>query len=369
MRMAELLVCLPLFAAAPNAFAQGTAFSYQGCLKTSGQPANGSYDFRFRLVTDPLGNTYVGSPCIASGIPVSNSLFMTTMDFGPGIFTGTDYWLEVAVRTNGAFTDYTVLAPHQSIAPSPYAIFAATAGNLTGAIAPAQLPAVVVTNGASSVSLSGTFSGDGTGLSGVALLAGGNTFSGNQTFSEGNVGIGTNKPATKLVVAGTVTAANFSGDGGGLTNVISASQGDYLFAYANSGVQSEGTFTAFKYAIGPGTNINFNSRGPFSDWTVAPSPVGPVFVAAHTGVYWVQFTVSDTYLQGGGYPHFQAVLNGVKIPGSQCTPIYQGSTTTAFITPIKAGERLAIQCTPYSTQTLGTFNAGYFASLNILRIK
>ncbi len=52
----------------------------------------------------------------------------------------------------------------------------------SGTIPVAQLPSVVVTNGASGVNITGTFNGNGSGLTGVALLAGGNTFSGNQTI-------------------------------------------------------------------------------------------------------------------------------------------------------------------------------------------
>lgn len=369
MRTAQLftrLGTLLLFLAVNSVVAQGTAFTYQGCLKTSGVPANGSYDFRFRLAADAQGNQYVGSAYLASGIPVTEGLFMMTMDFGPGIFTGSNYWLEVAVRTNGAYTDYTVLSPLQSIAPTPYAIFAGEAGKMTGTVEVAQLPSAVITNGASSVNLAGVFSGDGRALTGIALLEGGNTFSGNQIFTNGNVGIGTTKPDTKLVVNGTITASSFIGDGAGLTNTFRPTQGDYLFAYANSGVQSNGTYTAFKYVVEPGANITFNSRGASSDWTTTS---GQVFVAAHTGVYWVQYNVSDAYVQGGGFPHFQATLNGVRIPGGQCSPIAQGNTTTSFIVAINAGDRLGIQCTPYAAQTLGTWNAGYFASLNVLRLK
>ena len=44
-----------------STFAQGTAFTYQGRLNASGQPANGVYDLRFRLSSDALGNNYVGA--------------------------------------------------------------------------------------------------------------------------------------------------------------------------------------------------------------------------------------------------------------------------------------------------------------------
>src|SRR5215469_6750686 len=90
-----------LFIAVNPAFAQGTAFTYQGRLNDNGGPANGTYDFRFRLAVDPLANNYIGSSYSTNGLPVANGLFSATMDFGPGIFTGSNYWLEVDVRTNG----------------------------------------------------------------------------------------------------------------------------------------------------------------------------------------------------------------------------------------------------------------------------
>ena len=47
---------------------------------------------------------------------MTNGLFMVTLDFGAGIFNGSNYWLEVSVRTNGA-GGYTTLAPLQSLTP------------------------------------------------------------------------------------------------------------------------------------------------------------------------------------------------------------------------------------------------------------
>ncbi len=44
-----------------TACAQGTAFTYQGHLTDGNGPATGVYDFRFRLASDTLANTYVGS--------------------------------------------------------------------------------------------------------------------------------------------------------------------------------------------------------------------------------------------------------------------------------------------------------------------
>jgi hypothetical protein len=79
--------------------AQGTAFTYQGRLNDGGAPAFGTYDFRFRLASDPLANDYVGSSLLTNGVSVQNGLFTVALDFGPGIFTGSSLWLEVDVRT------------------------------------------------------------------------------------------------------------------------------------------------------------------------------------------------------------------------------------------------------------------------------
>jgi len=109
-----------------SAAAQGTAFTYQGRLDTGSAPANGNYDFRFRLAADSLGSTLVGGPFLTNGIAVSNGLFTTVLDFG-GVFAGSNYWLEVDVRTNGV-GGYTVLSPLQAFLPTPYALFAEKAG-------------------------------------------------------------------------------------------------------------------------------------------------------------------------------------------------------------------------------------------------
>jgi hypothetical protein len=53
------------------------------------------------------------------------------LDFGE-VFSGSNYWLEIAVRTNGNGT-FTILEPRQFLTPVPYAVFSANASNAVSA--------------------------------------------------------------------------------------------------------------------------------------------------------------------------------------------------------------------------------------------
>src|ERR1039458_7465706 len=81
--------------------AQGTAFTYQGRLNSSGSPANGSYDLAFTLYTTNTTGIAWAGPVTNTAVAVSNGLFTTLVDFGPGAFIGRSNWLEFAVSTNG----------------------------------------------------------------------------------------------------------------------------------------------------------------------------------------------------------------------------------------------------------------------------
>ena len=149
------------------AFAQSTAFTYQGSLNDNGAAANGSYDIQFALYGTNVTGSAVAGPVTNSTTIVSNGLFAAVLDFGPGVFTGANYWLDLAVRTNGGGA-FTKLMPRQLLTPAPYAIFANSASNLTGMVPAAQLdgtvplahlPQGVITNNASAATLSGIFSG------------------------------------------------------------------------------------------------------------------------------------------------------------------------------------------------------------------
>jgi hypothetical protein len=131
------------------ALAQGTAFTYQGQLQNNGSPAGGHFDLTFELFNAAAGGSQVGSTLTNLDIGVSNGLFTTTLDFGPGVFTGGALWLQIGVETNGG-SAFLALRPLQELTPTPYAI---TAENVTGTIPLAQLPSTVVTNNEGAVTL------------------------------------------------------------------------------------------------------------------------------------------------------------------------------------------------------------------------
>src|ERR1039458_4148095 len=166
MKLKLMALCPLLSAICISASAQGTAFTYQGRLDGGGSPVTGLYDFTNALYNASSGGAQAGSTITLTAVPVTNGLFTVILDFGAGVFNGTTHWLQIGVRTNGGAT-FTGLSPRQELTPTPYAIFAesANAAGLTGPIPAGDLTGV-----------------SGIGLTGVALLAGGNAFTGNQSI-------------------------------------------------------------------------------------------------------------------------------------------------------------------------------------------
>lgn len=168
-----LLLCVSLIAGVNTVVAQGTAFNYQGQLHTSGPRAN-VYDLRFSLYDSTNSSaTLIAGPLTNSATVDSNGLFVVALDFGAGVFNGGPLFLDIAVRTNGNNDAFTELSPRQAILSVPYSVLAGSAVNLVGTLPAAQLPSSVVTNGASGVTLTGTFAGSAAGLTNLNLPANG----------------------------------------------------------------------------------------------------------------------------------------------------------------------------------------------------
>jgi lysophospholipase L1-like esterase len=155
-------------------FGQATTFLYQGRLNDGSSPASGTYDLKFAIYDAGTNGNQISTTLTNSATSVSNGLFTATLDFGE-VFNGQSCWLDISVRTNGGSL-FTELNPRQLIMAVPYAIMANNASNLVGYVAATQLsgtlnttqlPSAVVTNGATGLNLTGTFSGAGTGLTGI----------------------------------------------------------------------------------------------------------------------------------------------------------------------------------------------------------
>jgi hypothetical protein len=116
---------------APDA-SLGTAFTYQGRLALSGNPASGNYDFRFILYDAEYGGNQVGNLLELFNIIVTDGYFTVKLDFG-AVFNGNTRWLEVAVKATGGGT-YTILSPRQELTAAPYALYSRSApwSGLTG---------------------------------------------------------------------------------------------------------------------------------------------------------------------------------------------------------------------------------------------
>ena len=287
-----------------KAQAQGTAFTYQGRLNNGGSAANGSYDLSFTVYDAVTGGNLIGS-LTNSATSVSNGLFTAALDFG-GVFTGTNYWLEIGARTNGNGT-FVTLSPRQSITPTPYAIYSASAGsavnagtagsansvlaaNISGTLALTQLPGAVVATNSTNVNLSGNFSGGtitgssitgstitGTNIywssasylrddQGGAIELGNSVKSGATPYIDFHYGTGTfqdynvrliNDASSQLSVLGNLrVTGTVSGNGSGLTKLPA-------FAVTNneSGVNITGTFTGTGAGLTNVDLLNVNSHG------------------------------------------------------------------------------------------------------------
>jgi len=122
---------LGLFGLIASAWTQGTAFTYQGYLRQSGNPVNANHDFQFSLWTAVSGGSQVGATQTLTNAPVQNGLFTVSLDFG-AVWDGADRYLQIAVRPAGSGS-YTTLSPRVKINPAPYAIRAGVASPIGAA--------------------------------------------------------------------------------------------------------------------------------------------------------------------------------------------------------------------------------------------
>jgi hypothetical protein len=118
----------------------GSAYTYQGELRVSGQPANGAHDFEVALFNESSG----GSPLdtqVVDDLSVTQGLFALTLDYTSVPFaSATQYYLELRVRDGASSGAYTTLLPRQPILATPYALHANTVDGTAVVAAAAARP-------------------------------------------------------------------------------------------------------------------------------------------------------------------------------------------------------------------------------------
>jgi hypothetical protein len=108
------------------AFAQTTAFTYQGRFtdSTLPQPTNSSYEMQYKLFDTSTVGTGLqnGTTQTVSSVSVINGIFTVQLDFGGGAFRANSIFIEIGVRPVGSAAAFTVLGPRQQITAAPLAV-------------------------------------------------------------------------------------------------------------------------------------------------------------------------------------------------------------------------------------------------------
>ncbi|MHC4624789.1 MAG: hypothetical protein ACYS4W_12900 [Planctomycetota bacterium] len=110
----------------------GTAFAYQGLLYDVNSPADGLYDFQFKLYDANSDANQIGIDLNKPDVDVIDGSFTVKLDFASNVFDGNAVWLEIRVRP-GDLNDpnvYTTLSPRQELTPTPYAMHSENADTL-----------------------------------------------------------------------------------------------------------------------------------------------------------------------------------------------------------------------------------------------
>jgi hypothetical protein len=229
-----------------SAFAQGTAFTYQGRLNTNNAPYTGTAEFQFTLWDAASGGNVVATNNPPSVITsVAAGLFMATLDFGGHPFPGEPRFLQIEVRT--VLGPFNTLMPRQPLTPTPYAIQAAIAGSAStvlGLNVNTNLSSVALgtanTAGAAYATVSGGT--DNTASGERAAVGGGdfNTASGTRAaVAGGYANVASGYTAALGGGLGNRVSGNYAAMGGGDNNTAS---GAGAFVGGGSANQATNTF-------------------------------------------------------------------------------------------------------------------------------
>jgi hypothetical protein len=92
----------------------GTSFTYQGSLKASGVPMNGTVNLQFSLYDVAVSGVPLTAPIELNNVPISDGVFTVELDFGALPQSAQERWLSIVVNS-------TILSPRQKFSPTPLA--------------------------------------------------------------------------------------------------------------------------------------------------------------------------------------------------------------------------------------------------------
>lgn len=312
------------------AAALGTSFTYQGRLTDGGTPANGAYDFQFKLYDSASVGNLVGSPntVTINNQTVTDGLFAVVLDFGASPFAGEARYLEIGVRPGTSNGAYTALTPRQALTPAPYALYSDSTGALRGRSVSGAAPApgqVLKWDGAQWLPSADT---NTTYTTGVGLFLSGTQInvnfagSGSATTAArsdhthlgqswvGAAGTGLHVESTVSNGTGLEGVANSGANAWGVAGFSTSGLGVYGYSGTNIGVQGQSNSSTAILGIGnrgvEGQSTNEIGVAGFS--TNGPGVYGRSYNANGFGVY--------GYNGVGGWAGYFA--GNVRITGSCC---------------------------------------------------
>jgi hypothetical protein len=208
----------------------GTEFTYQGRLHSEGNPAEGSYDLKFWLFDDASIGTgkQVGPTIIKENVNLADGYFTVELDFTAESFGADARWLQIGIRPGESIdpNGFVVLSPRQKITAVPFAL-----------------------------------------NSRQGILESGWVISGDTIYSgvSGNIGIGTEHPASKLDIVGDEHISGTVGIGGKVNPVIqlyalSGNNKPYTGYFDNTD-NADDAFAIYSLAHGQGGTIHYGVFG------------------------------------------------------------------------------------------------------------
>ncbi len=270
------LLWLASIGAGGRSLAQTTSFTYQGKLSDSGAPANGVFDFQFKLFDLLAGGAQQGATLSLNDVTVTDGIFTLQLDFGPGVFPNANRFLEIAVRPGAETGAYTLLGPRQQVTSSPYAIRSLNStssdglsASCVGCVTDSQINMVAGSKIVGQIPTASVPAGSGNYIQNTSGLQAASNFniSGDGTVG-GTVSANAVNAATQYNIGGNrvlsvgVAGLNnlFAGEHAGQSNILGGANS--FFGYQAGLFNTGGSFNSF-YGIAAGRTNTMGSYNAF----------------------------------------------------------------------------------------------------------